>query len=70
VQAVVDGPGEGRLVEAEAAGGVALGVHVHEEHAAAEGGEASAEVHGGGGLADAAFLVDDCDDAAHFAPAR
>jgi hypothetical protein len=70
MKAVVDGPHKGRFVDTEAAGRVALGVHVNEEDAAPEGGEAGTEVDRGGGLADSAFLVNDCYYAAQLAPTR
>ena len=49
--------------EAEAAGGVGLGVAVDEEGGDAFEGEGGGEIDGGGGFADATFLVDDGDDA-------
>jgi hypothetical protein len=49
----------------DAARGVALRVHVDEEHALLGDGEARREVHGGGRLADAAFLVRDREHDAH-----
>ena len=49
-----------RLVEAHAAGGVALGVEVHEQHPAPERAEAGGKVYRRGGLAHAAFLIRDC----------
>lgn len=64
-EAVVDGRCEARLIHADPTGGVRLGVHVNEEDSAAESGEAGAQVDGRGRLPYAAFLVDDCDYAAH-----
>ena len=48
--------------------GIALRVEVHEQHAPAVMREARAEVHGDGGLADAALLVRDDVDAGHLMP--
>jgi hypothetical protein len=48
--------------EAEAAGGVALGVEVDEQGAAAARREAGGEVDGGGGFGHAPFLVGDRND--------
>jgi hypothetical protein len=48
--------------EAEAAGEVGLGVQVDEEDALLGEGEGGGEIDGGGGLADAAFLVCDGED--------
>ena len=49
-------------VDAEAGAGVALRVEVDDEHPVAEVGQAGPEVHGRGGLADAALLVGDGQD--------
>ncbi len=51
--------------DAEAAAGVALRVHVDEQHALALGGQGSGQVHRRGGLAHAALLIGDCQDATH-----
>jgi hypothetical protein len=51
-------------IDAKAGGGVALRIEVDEQHVAAEGGKAGGQIYGGGGFADAAFLVGDRDDAA------
>jgi len=48
--------------EAEAPGGVGLGVAVDEEGLEAFQGDGGGEVDGGGGFADPALLVDDGDD--------
>ena len=48
--------------DAQAAGGVALGVAVDQQDAALQGAETGAEVDGGGGLADPALLVRDGED--------
>ncbi|MNF08886.1 hypothetical protein D3C80_2094140 [compost metagenome] len=45
------------LVHARTHGGIALGVHVDEQHALADLGQARRQVHTGGGLADATFLI-------------
>ena len=50
-------------VDPEPGAGVALRVEVDDEHPVAEVGEAGAQVHGRGGLADAALLVGDRHDA-------
>ena len=54
----------GILGDAEAAGGVALGVGIDDEDANVIGGERSGEIDGGRGFPDAAFLVGDCEDSA------
>jgi hypothetical protein len=48
--------------EAEASGGVGLGVAVYKEGRETFEGEGGGEVDGGGGFADTTFLVDDGDD--------
>ncbi len=53
-------------VHAETGGGVALRVEVYEEYAATLPREVRAEIDGGGGFADAAFLVDEGVDFAHW----
>ena len=53
---------EAGFVYAAACGGVALRVEVDDEDAFAFGGERCREVDGGGGFADAAFLVGDGED--------
>jgi len=52
-------------LQAKAAGGVALGVHIHHQHPLALGSNAGAEVHGGGCFAHPALLVCDGNDLAH-----
>src|SRR5207249_5644904 len=54
-----------RLVDPAAHGGVALGIQVDEEYPALGGGERCREIDRSGGLADAALLVRDGDDAFH-----
>ncbi len=49
--------------DAQARRGVALRVGVDQQHALADGGQGGAEVDGGGGLAHAALLVGDGQDA-------
>ena len=51
--------------QAEAGGGVGLGVAIDEEGWDAAGGEAGGEVDAGGGLSDSAFLVGDGNDPRH-----
>jgi hypothetical protein len=58
---VVDA-GAGGFFDAQAAGGVGLGIEVDQENLLAALGQAGGEIDGGGGLADAAFLVGDGDD--------
>ena len=58
--------GGGLAFEADAAGEVALRVEVDEQDALASERERGAEVDGGGGFADAAFLIGDDEDASHF----
>ena len=55
-----------RLLEAEGAGGVGLGVQVDEQGGEAEPGEPGRQVDGGGRLADAALLVRDGEDLRHL----
>lgn len=55
----------GRREDAETVGAVSLWVRVNEEDFSACRGERCAKVYGGGGLADAALLVDDCCDESH-----
>ena len=52
--------------EPDAAGEVGLGVDVDEEDALFGEGEGRRQVDGGGGFADAAFLVGDGEDARHI----
>ena len=51
--------------QAEAGGGVGLGVAIDEEGWDAAGGEAGGEVDAGGGLSDSALLVGDGNDPRH-----
>ena len=55
-----------RDAQAHAARGVGLRIDVNQQHRPAAEREAVGQGRGGGGLADAAFLVRDCDDPAHF----
>jgi len=64
-QQVAGGSGDLALVHAAAHGGVALRVQVDQQHALGRGSQCGGQVHGRGGLADAAFLVGDGDDASH-----
>ena len=59
----VGGDGDGVGVDAHVGGEVGLGVEVDEDDFFAGVGESGAEVGGGGGFADAAFLVEEGDDA-------
>ena len=52
----------GLALQAEAAGEVGLRIEVDEQHALLGHGEGRGEVDGGGGFADATFLVGDSDD--------
>ena len=61
-QQVVDGAPLPADVESQPAGGVALRVEVDENDLAAHLGHRGGEVDGGGGLPDAALLVDDSHD--------
>ena len=54
--------------EAEAAGGVGLGIAVDEEGWSLVRGKRGGEVDGGGRLADATLLVGDRDDSSHISP--
>jgi len=66
-QALVDRGRKRGLVHTEAACGIPLGVHIHQEHAPAEGREARAQVDGRRRLPHPAFLIDYCDREAHAA---
>ena len=63
--AVVEGELELVLGDADAAGGVPLGVGIEEQRPPLGDGERGGEVDGGRGLADAALLVGDGDDMGH-----
>ena len=65
---VIDGEPVVVASEAQAAGGVGLGVAVDEEGWEAFLGEGGGEIDGGGGLSDAALLVYDGDDFAGSGP--
>ena len=54
--------------EAEAAGGVGLGVAVDQQSWGAMRGERGGEIDGGGRLADSALLVGDRNDSSHDSP--
>ena len=58
--------GVGLAFEADAAGQVALGVHVDEQDALLGEGEGGREVDGGSGFTDAALLIGDGEDAGHL----
>ena len=58
--------GGGLALLTDAAGEVALRIDVDEEDAPLGEGERGGEVDGGGGFADAAFLVGDGDDSAPY----
>lgn len=64
-QAIVDRAGQPGLEHAQAGGGIALWVHVYDEHPPPEGGEVRAQVHCGRGLPDPALLVHNRDDPCH-----
>ena len=53
-------------LEADAAGEIALRIGIDEQDALVGQGEGRAEVDGGGGLADAAFLICDREDLSHY----
>src|SRR5207253_4987617 len=53
--------------DAQPAGGVALRVHVDDQHAEAELRQVGGHVDSGRGLADSALLIDDCVDSWQFA---
>jgi len=61
-QEVIDRGAVVVAAEAEAAGGVGLWVDIDQQRGKAFEGQRGGQVDGGGGLADAAFLVDDGDD--------
>src|SRR2546429_2654135 len=63
---VIDTTAELASHDAEAAAGVPLGIHVDDEPAQAELRKVGRHVDGGGGLAHAALLVDDCIDSWQF----
>ena len=62
-QGVVDVALQARFVDAKAGRRVALRIGIDHEHALAEHRERRAQIHRGRALADAAFLIDECDDA-------
>src|SRR5437899_12467884 len=64
---VVDAMAELASDDAQTAGGIALGVHIHDEPAQAELRKVGRHVDGGGSLPDSALLVDDCVDSWQFA---
>jgi hypothetical protein len=59
---IEEGGFDGVFFDPETGGGVALGVGVDEEDALIFEGKGSGEVDGGGGFADASFLIDDAED--------
>src|SRR5256886_15323954 len=63
---VVDAMAELASDDAQTAGGIALGVHIHDEPAQAELRKVGRHVDGGGSLPDSALLVDDCGDSWQF----
>src|SRR5690606_24960771 len=64
-QHIVDRRLQGRLVHTAAAGGVALGIEVDQQHLALGGDQRGGEVDAGGGLGDPALLVGDGKYLAH-----
>ena len=58
----------GACAAADAAGGVALGVQVYQQHALARFGQAGCQVNCGRGFAHAALLIGDGDRLAHISP--
>jgi len=58
---------ERALVDAAAHGRIALWIEIDEEHAPLRCGERGRKIDGGRRLADAAFLIRDCDDPVHGA---
>ena len=53
------------LVHARSHRGIALRVHIHQQHALPDAGQPCGEIDGRGGFANAAFLVGDAEDAGH-----
>ncbi len=53
------------LVHARGHGRVALRIEIDQQHSTLGGGQRGSKVHSGSGLADAALLVGDSDDASH-----
>ncbi len=64
-QHVVNGVLQGELVDAASHGGVALGIEVDQQDAPLGGDQRGCEVDTGGGLADPAFLIGDCEYLGH-----
>ena len=64
-QYLIDRARQRALVHAAAHGRVALGIQVHQQHPLRVGRQSGGEVDRRGGLADAAFLVGDAEDAGH-----
>src|SRR5690606_36855216 len=69
-QQVTGGGRDLTLVHAAAHGRVALRVKIDQQHALGSGGKGCSQVDSRGGLADAAFLVGDGDDASHAGEPR
>src|SRR2546430_17439039 len=63
---VVDAMAELASDDAQTAGGIALGVHIHDEPAQAELRKVGRHVDGGGRLPDSALLGGDCVDSLPF----
>ena len=64
---VVEAGAVGVFGDAEAGGGVALGVGVDDQDAEVIGGQGGGQIDGGGGFSDAALLVGDGKDSAQAA---
>ena len=54
-----------RAFQAQSAGGIALGIQVHQQDLGTCEGKVGGQVDGGGGFADSAFLAGDGDDFGH-----
>jgi|GEM_PF-6720255 len=62
---VIDGLDKARFLHPQAARGIPLWIHIHQQHAALEISQTRRQIDGRGGLTDAAFLIHDCNSAAH-----
>ncbi len=54
-----------RAFQAHSAGGIALGIQIHQQDLGTCEGKVGGQVDGGGGFADPAFLAGDGDDSGH-----
>ena len=65
---IVYGLLDAALVYAETGSGICLGVEVHQKDLQPQVMEGSGQIDGCGGFANAALLIDNCNDLSHFSP--